>query len=711
MRVRGMACGIRTRCVPVVAMLAVAASVGAGTPASAGAAAPARLVVAGAFHPGLMAGAVAHGRTPAATRMQISLVLRLRGGAALARRVESGGFRQGSFLSVSQFAARYGQTPAAVAEIRTYLRSHGLRTRVYADRLVIAASGTAAQLDAAFGVALHDFTLPATAATSERPARRAQTIHAATRPATLPAGLGRQALGVLGLTSYRDAYVSGAQRALVQRAAASAAASPPAAGPGPPPAGMLTPEQFVHLYGGGRLQRLGDGGAGQTIGIVTLASLPIRDPYVFWMALGLSVAPNRVKLVDVDGGSGPASLDVGSDETTLDVEQAGAVAPKAKIVVYQAPNSDVGLVDAFFAAASANAAGTVSASWIESESYLRGEVALGLAPPSVPAAFNEAFLESAAQGQTVFDGSGDWAAYSASADIGSTNLSVELPSASPYITSIGGTTLSFRQDPQRFPLPNGSTLTVKVPHERIWAWDYLWPEFRQFGQIFGVPTLTEVQWAKANVLGSGGGTSHDFRMPSYQRRFPHIRDITRIRELTPTTPATTFPGFPGQTLPFELPSDWTVHFTPRIANARIDGSHRLEPDLSVNADPDTGYAVYSSLFEAADGTPYLQYGGTSFGAPQMNAVAALVNGLNGGRVGFWNPAVYRFAVGHSSPFTQLNARGSIAGTQVRYTAGGPVYTVPGNDNEAFTGRPGTRYNLGDGLGIPNLTRLGRLLAR
>jgi hypothetical protein len=143
----------------------------------------------------------------------------------------------------------------------------------------------------------------------------------------------------------------------------------------------------------------------------------------------------------------------------------------------------------------------------------------------------------------------------------------------------------------------------------------------------------------------------------------------------------------------------------------VTGSHRLQPDLSVNADPDTGYALYSSLFVAPFGTPYLEYGGTSFGAPQMNAVAALVNGLHGGRVGFWNPAMYGFAARHGSPFRQLNARGSIAGTRVRHTADGPVFTVPGNDNELFTGRPGTLYNLGDGLGIPDLTRLGRMLAR
>ena len=57
------------------------------------------------------------------------------------------------------------------------------------------------------------------------------------------------------------------------------------------------------------------------------------------------------------------------------------------------------------------------------------------------AAFDEAFLEFAAQGQSGFDASGDAGAYDASGDLGTTNLSVDTPADSPYITAAGGTTL------------------------------------------------------------------------------------------------------------------------------------------------------------------------------------------------------------------------------------------------------------------------------
>jgi hypothetical protein len=45
-------------------------------------------------------------------------------------------------------------------------------------------------------------------------------------------------------------------------------------------------------------------------------------------------------------------------ETDLDVEQSGGLAPDAKVIVYQAPNTDSGFADAFFDAASQNLAGS-----------------------------------------------------------------------------------------------------------------------------------------------------------------------------------------------------------------------------------------------------------------------------------------------------------------------------------------------------------------
>ena len=105
---------------------------------------------------------------------------------------------------------------------------------------------------------------------------------------------------------------------------------------------------------------------------------------------------------NVDGGPGAPSYAAGSGETDLDVEQSGGLAPGANVIVYQAPNTDSGFADAFFAAASQNIASTVSASWLESETYLQAGIASGSESPGYQAAFDEAFLEMAAQGQSGF---------------------------------------------------------------------------------------------------------------------------------------------------------------------------------------------------------------------------------------------------------------------------------------------------------------------
>ena len=114
------------------------------------------------------------------------------------------------------------------------------------------------------------------------------------------------------------------------------------------------------------------------------------------------------------------------------------------------------------------------------------------------------------------------------------------------------------------------------------------------------------------------------------------------------------------------------------------------PDLSTNADPETGYLVYAPSFVGAGGTA-LQggYGGTSFVAPQLNGTAALIDAALGHRVGFWNPLMYRAATKHDSPFTPLQQVGT------------------SNDNVFYTGTPGAVFNPSTGLGTPNFAALVR----
>jgi kumamolisin len=104
--------------------------------------------------------------------------------------------------------------------------------------------------------------------------------------------------------------------------------------------------------------------------------------------------------VHVDGG-GELSSAAGSGETSLDVEQSGGLAPQAKIIVYDAPNTDPGFIDVFYKAASDNLVDSLSVSWGQAE-VLYFEAVIGADHTGQLLAFHQAFLELAAQGISTF---------------------------------------------------------------------------------------------------------------------------------------------------------------------------------------------------------------------------------------------------------------------------------------------------------------------
>jgi subtilase family serine protease len=96
--------------------------------------------------------------------------------------------------------------------------------------------------------------------------------------------------------------------------------------------------------------------------------------------------------------------------------------------------------------------------------------------------------------------------------------------------------------------------------------------------------------------------------------------------------------------------NWTTtSYQPsNLATAGNKGSttHRMVPDVSLNADPSFGYPIY-------EGGSWGVYGGTSCAAPLWAAFTALVNQSRVAhslpRIGFVNPAVY--AIGTSSNYS------------------------------------------------------------
>jgi subtilase family serine protease len=341
-------------------------------------------------------------------------------------------------------------------------------------------------------------------------------------------------------------------------------------------------------------------------------------------------------------------------------------------MVYEGPNTDQGFIDAFAQAIDSNHADTISCSWGEWEFFDLAAQGNIVTDPvtgrttSTLRAVNDLFVQAALQGQSMYVAAGDSGAYddtefffppSWPVPKHSVVLSVDDPAAQQWVTAMGGTTLA---GPQTYEITATQNLTINIPTERAWAWDYL------------IPLCTALGFDPISCgiypTGGGGGVSSYIPLPFYQFGIPGIE-------------ATAF----NQT---QL--DYSQ--TPPAFVVTLPGGYlgRNVPDLSLNSDPQTGYQVYytddKGVFSVQTG-----WGGTSFAAPQFNGVTALYNQGVGHRVGLLNFALYdlaRFGVAY---------RGSQA----------PLKDISAGDNWGYNAHGG--YDQATGLGIPDVANLLRAL--
>ena len=550
----------------------------------------------------------------------VTIGLAVRNAAALEAAVASVGdpaspnFRK--FITPTAFAATYGQTAATIAQVTAWLQSKGITViKVHSNNLLISARATNAQVAAAFGTTIHSYTdaglayqAPATKAVI--PAQFAGVIAAV-------AGLGNKPL----MTSHR---------AFVPNTGALAGDLVKPAGPIQPvatPPGFYTTADVAAKYDIDPLYSKGYTGAGRTIGIATLAEYVQSDAFTYWSDLNLNVSPTRITDVLVDGGPTDGPYSQGSGETTLDVEQSGGIAPGADMRVYMAPNTDSGFVDLFAQAIEEDKIDVLSVSWGAPEVVYDGAT-LGV--------FHTLFDQAALQGIPIIAAAGDAGAFDVNRDYAypdcSTLLSVDFPAADPDVLAAGGTTL-----PNTFTHKYGD---VTVSTERAWGWDYLKDYIVTY---YG----TGLYYTSYLLVGGGGGVSVDFAEPAYQSGLTGTATSAPAQSLIcgPTITGTTYADF--------------VDMPPNVAGRNL-------PDVSLNADPYSGFVVYESA-PFNEGASYSSNsGGTSFVAPQLNGIFTLISqGIAPtaanpkGRLGAPAPQLYaafkKLGYGAGSPFKAITA--------------------------------------------------------
>ncbi|HET7247426.1 MAG TPA: S53 family peptidase [Streptosporangiaceae bacterium] len=355
------------------------------------------------------------------TQIEVTLVTRRREGlpAALVTGPET--------VSRDELAARHGTDPSDLALIRDVLGRFGLTvTGADAGTRRVTVAGPISAFSQAFGATLRQVSAPHPAVSGgvAQHRQRVGGLH-------VPAELDGVVLAVLGLDDRPQASPQIRRPPGIQAEAAAAAAPT-----------SYTPVEVAQAYN----FPASTDGTGHTIAIIELGGgfgAADLDSYFS----GLGIATPSVTAVGVDDGSNAAGQDPqGADgEVLLDIEVAGAAAPGARQVVYFAPNSDRGFVDAVTTAVHASPTPTVvSISWGQSEDSWTGQAR---------AAMDQAFADAAALGVTVTAAAGD----NGSGDrVPDGRSHADFPASSPHVLACGGTSLRV------------NTATGAVSAETVW---------------------------------------------------------------------------------------------------------------------------------------------------------------------------------------------------------------------------------------------------
>lgn len=342
-------------------------------------------------------------------------------------------------LTRQVFQDLHGADPADMLMLEQFARKYQLTVKgsSMAKRRVML-SGTASAMATAFSTSFVCYHSEITG----------RDFRARTGMLSIPMELEPFVIAVLGLDTRPVAKPHFRRRGRIQ---------PRAAQPG-----AFTSPQVAALYN----FPAGVTGKGQTIAIIELGGgYNTTDLATYFSNLG--IAQPKVTSVSVDGGQNSPGQDADA-EVLLDIEVAGAIAYEANIVVYFAPNTDQGFVDAITDAVhdTTNMPSIISISWGAPEDSWTGQS---------QTAMNAALQDAAALGVTVAVACGD---NGSSDGQGDGKLHTDFPACSPYALACGGTKLA----------GSGNTISSET----------VWNEIAN------------------NEGATGGGVSTVFALPSYQ---------------------------------------------------------------------------------------------------------------------------------------------------------------------------------------------------
>ena len=396
------------------------------------------------------------GRLPATNQLRLAIGLRLRDPAGLtnflAQLYDPTSTNYHQYLTPDQFTARFGPTEQDFQAVQDFARTNGLTVAVsQSNGLVLDVVGPVAAVEQAFHVTLRTFRHPT----------EPRDFFAPDTEPTVDAAL--PVVDVQGLSDYARPH-SNLKKIQPSK-------TTPLFGTAPDGSGEFFGNDFRNAYVSGT----GLTGAGQQVGLFQTDGFYASDIAAYARAAGNGRTNIPIQAVLLDGFKGvPYSADF-NGEVSLDIEMAMAMAPGLSgIVVFEGNPTNFIPNDILNAMAAHSTVKNLSCSW-----------GWGGGPSATTDAI---FQKMAAQGQSFFTASGDNDAFTVGA--GSTNgvdnpdLS-GCPASSPYITVVGGTTLTM------------SYGGMNYASETVWN--------------SGTPNANGGNW------GSSGGVSAYYALPAWQQ--------------------------------------------------------------------------------------------------------------------------------------------------------------------------------------------------
>jgi subtilase family serine protease len=311
------------------------------------------------------------------------------------------------WLSVAEFTERFGRTEAEYQKVADFAAANGFAvTYKSPNRLMLVVRGSVAQMEKTFNVQMRTYQHPAENRIFYSPDR--EPSFALDVPVS----------HISGLNNYSYPHPGAGPRP-AELGARNHAGGPGSTGSGP--GGTFLGSDMRAAYNMGS-----NTGTGQTVGLAEFAGYAASDVSLYFSNIGQT---NDVPIdnIVVDGGSATTWNNANDEgEVCLDIEQAVSVAPGlSQLRVYIGPESfGVGVDGYIFSQmATDNIAKQLSNSWWWS--------------PDDPATDDPYFEEMATQGQTFFNISGDYGAYS-----GTDYNDMGYPAEDVHVTVVGGTALT-----------------------------------------------------------------------------------------------------------------------------------------------------------------------------------------------------------------------------------------------------------------------------